>query len=751
MTTLTTNPIPQDQIPDAFSVQPDAKLLGRQNISGTPTTFEFDIALVLAYVAVNLDTTTAAELTTALLGYYAKGETIADTDIPATITRDTEVAAAVSAHVAAADPHPGYLTQTEGDVRYAPLGESPGSGARYLFDVSTVITGVGTGEIRFNNTTASLVTSITISELDRNSGAMATFLDLISAGSKLQISFDASEETYAWFNVTAIVDNGSFRTFTVTHIASAGTRANGEVTLGIFGSPGSTLTVREVDGTPSIAASVIEFPNGSLTDQGGGIARLAFPSGGASGLQYTYNNAEPPTASGQIRTLQASLNVATAVAIDAADSNGDSATDITARLKTGAIFTIVKEAANYVRFEATADYDSGSVAVVVRAEQGAIATGDTVYLTINSDAPIAVSGSGLTRLEATDSTVALTANSVVISNRATAQLLALPVNPGLSVNKVVGKGAGVWNVGAGAGIIYDPTGANNTGVRRLATHQYATVELENIGGNNWVITAPSDMTGIELYSASTYDIDAQAVITAIEATGVTLTISQKNACNSRVLAFKANGTWTSLNFYYGFLGGTANSHRINWRSPGTSDITWVGSPNHSAAGSAPVSASNYGDTNMLVSYAKFPSTGWALACYISVAATVNTALNWGQSASGNIVGLQKITGGNFGGLMFNSQINSGISVDPASKGFRLAQRKNSTLVNFLVDTTISADLSSAVAAEGTGTNMRIFGGGTFAQIQTYGSWASWNAPMTNAKLLQEQIDEVAYQTALSRN
>jgi predicted FMN-binding regulatory protein PaiB len=43
---------------------------------------------------------------------------LTDTDIPAAITRDTEVTAAINAHVAAADPHPVYLTQTEGDGRY---------------------------------------------------------------------------------------------------------------------------------------------------------------------------------------------------------------------------------------------------------------------------------------------------------------------------------------------------------------------------------------------------------------------------------------------------------------------------------------------------------------------------------------------------------------------------------------------------------------------------------------------------------
>jgi hypothetical protein len=43
---------------------------------------------------------------------------IADSDIPAAIARDSEVTAAVNAHLAATDPHPQYLQQSEGDARY---------------------------------------------------------------------------------------------------------------------------------------------------------------------------------------------------------------------------------------------------------------------------------------------------------------------------------------------------------------------------------------------------------------------------------------------------------------------------------------------------------------------------------------------------------------------------------------------------------------------------------------------------------
>lgn len=43
---------------------------------------------------------------------------IADADLPASITRDTEYLAGDTAHAQAADPHPQYLSLAEGDARY---------------------------------------------------------------------------------------------------------------------------------------------------------------------------------------------------------------------------------------------------------------------------------------------------------------------------------------------------------------------------------------------------------------------------------------------------------------------------------------------------------------------------------------------------------------------------------------------------------------------------------------------------------
>ena len=49
------------------------------------------------------------------------GGTVPDAQLPAGLARDAEVTAAIAAHAAAGDPHPGYLTAAEGNAAYIPL------------------------------------------------------------------------------------------------------------------------------------------------------------------------------------------------------------------------------------------------------------------------------------------------------------------------------------------------------------------------------------------------------------------------------------------------------------------------------------------------------------------------------------------------------------------------------------------------------------------------------------------------------
>lgn len=96
------------------------------------------------------------------------------------------------------------------------------------------------------------------------------------------------------------------------------------------------------------------------------------------------------------------------------------------------------------------------------------------------------------------------------------------------------------------------------------------------------------------------DADAQAVITAIESTGVTLTATQKTACNTLVTDLKGYGIWTKLKAVYGFLGGTAGAHKWNWKNPADTDaafrLSFLGGWTHSDTGALPSGTNGYADT-----------------------------------------------------------------------------------------------------------------------------------------------------------
>nr|WP_290224360.1 hypothetical protein [Trichocoleus desertorum] len=120
---------------------------------------------------------------------------------------------------------------------------------------------------------------------------------------------------------------------------------------------------------------------------------------------------------------------------------------------------------------------------------------------------------------------------------------------------------------------------------------------------------------LQVATTSAYDPDAQAVISAIEATGVTLSPTQKTACNNRILAHKADQTWAKLIGYYGFLGGTAASHAINWKSPGTYNLTYIGTISHSANGVQASGSGSAANTEYNFASAGLLTRSAHLACY----------------------------------------------------------------------------------------------------------------------------------------
>jgi hypothetical protein len=143
---------------DSFAPRAGNSVIGRpSNTDGTPS----DIQMAPGQFLVN-----RANL--------IKGDTLLDADIPASIARDSEVTAAISAHEAAADPHPGYtttaelsaaitahegasnphptyLTQTEGDALYEPIGAAaavlPDVADDYADDAAAALGGIAVGQL----------------------------------------------------------------------------------------------------------------------------------------------------------------------------------------------------------------------------------------------------------------------------------------------------------------------------------------------------------------------------------------------------------------------------------------------------------------------------------------------------------------------------------------------------------------------------------------------------------------------------
>lgn len=65
------------------------------------------------------------------------GGKIPDTEIPSGIARDSEISAAISTHEAASDPHPVYLTSTEGNALYDGLGFANSAYLAAVADLAT--------------------------------------------------------------------------------------------------------------------------------------------------------------------------------------------------------------------------------------------------------------------------------------------------------------------------------------------------------------------------------------------------------------------------------------------------------------------------------------------------------------------------------------------------------------------------------------------------------------------------------------
>jgi hypothetical protein len=93
------------------------------------------------------------------------------------------------------------------------------------------------------------------------------------------------------------------------------------------------------------------------------------------------------------------------------------------------------------------------------------------------------------------------------------------------------------------------------------------------------------------------DADVTAFVVRESAAGYTVTASEKTALIIFVSTLKSNGLYLKIHEMWLFIGGTAATHALGFKN--VANITWVGSPTHSATGTDFNGTTQYGRTGVI--------------------------------------------------------------------------------------------------------------------------------------------------------
>jgi hypothetical protein len=150
-----------------------------------------------------------------------------------------------------------------------------------------------------------------------------------------------------------------------------------------------------------------------------------------------------------------------------------------------------------------------------------------------------------------------------------------------------------------------------------------------------------------------FDGDAFNYINALETSGATLTFTQKTYINDFYVSSKSQGVYSYFGDFYPMLGGTAATHAINAKSPGTYDLTFFGGWVHNASGATPNGTNAYANTiqdsaiypNSLGLSGYYVGTSYSggsdqymFSNRISISAPVLSYRQQRQGSNGNILG-----------------------------------------------------------------------------------------------------------------
>jgi len=138
-----------------------------------------------------------------------------------------------------------------------------------------------------------------------------------------------------------------------------------------------------------------------------------------------------------------------------------------------------------------------------------------------------------------------------------------------------------------------------------ATSTNTVTYAANTSASTWyvVVSTPygNATTTAVVVNSSYYAVSVivNPIVDAITAAGTTVPSADVTAITNFVIAGTTAGWWSKLVACYGVYGGTANSGAaaaINWKSPGTYNVTWSGNPTFNSLG---VKSSDYKGKGLL--------------------------------------------------------------------------------------------------------------------------------------------------------
>ncbi len=150
------------------------------------------------------------------------------------------------------------------------------------------------------------------------------------------------------------------------------------------------------------------------------------------------------------------------------------------------------------------------------------------------------------------------------------------------------------------------------------------------------------------YALSSIDVDAAAYINALVAAGGSINDATRNAIIAFITTGKTDGWWSKMLAVYPYIGGTAATHAINAKTPGTYNITWGGTVTHNSDGITGDGSTGYGNTNFKPSLGFASDYSAAMGVYSRIAgSTGNIDMGSGGGAGESFTILTVHSSGHF--------------------------------------------------------------------------------------------------------